>query len=111
VTISTPGVEGDSDRLVMESDRVDMSAITMVATVEAEVAMAWVAAVLVALLCLMLLVTMLGVMVGGTLRCLHLTSVFLNLTGTGLVAEVERGGGDVGDAGDILSLDRSGRRV
>ena len=49
--------------------------------------------------------------VAGSLRCLYLTSVFLNLTGSGLVAEVERGGEDAGDAGVILSLDRSGRRV
>jgi hypothetical protein len=54
VTISTPDVEGDSNRLVMESDRVAMSASTVVA-------MAWVAAVMVALLCLMMLVTMLRV--------------------------------------------------
>jgi hypothetical protein len=29
VTIFTPGVEGDNDRLVMESDRVDMSEVTV----------------------------------------------------------------------------------
>jgi hypothetical protein len=45
----------------MESDRVAMSASTVVASMEAVVAMAWGAAVVVALLCLMLLVTMLGV--------------------------------------------------
>ena len=50
------------------------------------------------------------VVVAGSLRCLYLTYLFLNLT-SGLVAEVERGGGDAGDAGVILSLDRSGRRV
>ena len=56
----TPGVEGDSDRLVMERDRVDMLASTVVASMEVVVVLAWKAAV-VELLCLMLLVTMLGV--------------------------------------------------
>jgi hypothetical protein len=50
------------------------------------------------------------VVVAGSLRCLNLTSVFLYLT-SGCVAEVERVGGDAGDAAVILSLDRSGRRV
>ena len=61
VTISlTPGVEGDSNRLVMERDRVAMLASTVVASVEVGVVLDWEAAV-VELLCLTLLVTMLGV--------------------------------------------------
>ena len=61
VTISLPpGVEGDSDRLVMERDRVAMLASTVVASVEVGVVLDWEAAV-VELVCLMLLVTMLGV--------------------------------------------------
>jgi 2-keto-4-pentenoate hydratase len=56
----TPGVEGDSDRLVMERDRVAMLGSTMVAFLEVGVVLDWEAAV-VELVCLMLLVTMLGV--------------------------------------------------
>jgi hypothetical protein len=42
VTISlTPGVEGDSDRLVMERDRVAMLASTVVASMEVGVVLEW----------------------------------------------------------------------
>ena len=65
VTISTPGVEGDSDRLVMERDRVAMLASTMDSVVVV-VAVDWEADV-VMLVCLVLrvmlvlLLMMLGV--------------------------------------------------
>ena len=60
VTISLPpGVEGDSDRLVMERDRVAMLAST-VDSVVLVVAVDWEADV-VGLVCLVLLVMMLGV--------------------------------------------------